>query len=784
MYKPNPDYYADEDISDLVSAADKGKAPYLIAMADELISRLVTGRPDLRHLRDLYEARRSPQAFAHLTHNYGIGNPGRVPFIPIVRNRIEYLKGKYLEAGIPHKVGCSNAFSMGLAQQEKVAFFLKEISQRLGNDISQQATAAQQGGEPTPMSLNQEEIARIAEHGKKFQSSLEIDSQHVLTDIIENPEYRTLTHMEKHLENLLVEGETGFDTRPGEPGMLAEHHVIPAEQLYCDAPRKSRFSETATCFVRRERMSIQHVLSLHGHKISAEERRTIAGRHCIGGMWESMPLGAEKYLDFYRTETGDMAFQTDQYRNWVTQQDGNPSNMVEVFTVQWIATNEINLDKTPEEIPAAVQELGLAPELISKGRAHGLNNVAPGAKAKKNVRYRQDLYEVVRIGSNIYPDMGKIENPVRPVNEPWRVRPTFRRYYLDLSLLSAASDSQDRSDIMHYFMENAGAMSGTKGSITPTSDIPLELGNTIQERIQASAGYRKLGQQLINPMQAGGTKGQFSNYQSFDDTIKGDTFTGFKMAIDLYDDTVSNLTGVNRQMLGDIAERDGKAVTEQAVTGGTVVTRPIFTLFDILMGDAFTDQLNYSRQSIKLAAQPGGNNLVRLGQSGIRTFTIDADKFALGHFNVTVRNGQKERKQLENMTNMAKEFAVNQLLPPEEAIDSLFYDSVTEAREHLIGKLREGSAAKMQQLTQENEQLKKQMEQLQKQAESSSGMQDQIAQAQVQQESQRIAIEDRAQRTDAAQGERELELDAQRVALERDQAVVNAPKQSAEIRNN
>lgn len=786
VYKTSVDFYQDQDVSELVPRAQKAAPPYLIAMADDLIGRLVSGRPDLRRLRSFYEGKRSPQSFAHLTKNYGIGNPGRVPFIPIISPRIEYLKGKYLESGIPHQIACSNSYALGVRQQEQNTMFIQELTRRVMAGMQQQQPAGAEGqegqGAAPAASVTQDELKRLHEQGRKFQSSLEISSQKVLTEFLTNPELRTVLLMQDHLENLLVERETAFDTRPGEPGMLARHQVVPAHQLYCDAPRSDRYSETATCFVRRELLSVQYVLSRWGGKMSPEERRTIAGNHNIGGPWENLPLGGEKYLDFYRTTDGsETVLPTEQYRQWVAQQDGHHGNMVEVFTIQWIANNEIDLADIAE-LPAAVAEMGLTAEQLMEGAGHHLENKAPAGKTskKKKTRWMQHLYEVVRIGSNIYPEMGEVRNPVRPTNEPWRVLPTFRRYTLPVSLVEKATDTQDKSDIFNYLMENAAVMAGTKGSTVPTSDIPLELGNTIHERITSSIGYRRLGQHLINPMQQGGTKGQFSNYQTFDDTLDGSTLQGYTTVINIYDEQASTITGVNRQMLGSIEERDGKDVTRQAIQGGTTVTRPVFVLFDTLMGDAFTDALNYSRQSLKLGTS-GTNKQLLLGDAARGTFLLDAEQFSLGHYRVSVGDGRKQKEQLDRMIQMANDFAVNNVLPPEEAINVLFIDSATEAKEHLVQTLRDANTAKMQQLTEENEQLKKQLQQSQGAQEKAAQGDAAAVQQQAKNDADRVQIEARAQAADERQGDEENDLRAQEVALQRDQAVTNASKSSEKV---
>jgi hypothetical protein len=62
----------------------------------------------------------------------------------------------------------------------------------------------------------------------------------------------------------------------------------------------------------------------------------------------------------------------------------------------------------------------------------------------------------------------------------------------------ATADLQDRYDLNLYKMDNAIALSGTKGAIIDMAQLPDSLGDTPEERIMKFTGYRKVGISLIN----------------------------------------------------------------------------------------------------------------------------------------------------------------------------------------------------------------------------------------------------------------------------------------------
>jgi hypothetical protein len=262
VYKPATNFYNGQDLSDLVSEKEKNQPQYLIAKADDLIARLVTGRPELRRARNLFESRRDPRRMEHLTDNYGIGNPGKVPFINLFRNRVLVLIGKFLEAEIPSQIACTDSVSIGTLEQERFEYGMKELVSRLLSGVQERVQQAQQGQQPdTPELLKQNRLKELADSLEEFQSSIEIQAGHVLNELLLDQELGLKTKLAKHLENLLVEGATYFTTEEGEPGLWGDHKVISAGNIFSDAPPTDTTTENVTAYVQRELLNKQAVLT-------------------------------------------------------------------------------------------------------------------------------------------------------------------------------------------------------------------------------------------------------------------------------------------------------------------------------------------------------------------------------------------------------------------------------------------------------------------------------------------------------------------------------------------
>jgi len=87
---------------------DKNSDDYLIAHCDTAIAELVFDKVSLVKAFNYYHGVRDRFQFAHLEHNYGIGNPTSIEFIPLVRKHIDALVGEYLATNITPKISCKD----------------------------------------------------------------------------------------------------------------------------------------------------------------------------------------------------------------------------------------------------------------------------------------------------------------------------------------------------------------------------------------------------------------------------------------------------------------------------------------------------------------------------------------------------------------------------------------------------------------------------------------------------------------------------------------------------
>jgi hypothetical protein len=119
---------------------------------------------------------------------------------------------------------------------------------------------------------------------------------------------------------------------------------------------------------------------------------------------------------------------------------------------------------------------------------------------------------------------------------------------------------QDEYDLLIYYKNNLIGNSGTSGSIIDVSLIPASLGVKWPERIQKWIAYKKAGLQLIDTTQEGrndnGNAPMNTIFNGFDDTLKAQAIQAIEVAIQSLENTVSSISGVFRERLNGIQQRD------------------------------------------------------------------------------------------------------------------------------------------------------------------------------------------------------------------------------------
>ena len=790
LFRPAPDVLKAADLSDLVPEADKLKAPYLIGNVDAAILQLVRSKRELRKYRDLYEGFRDPAEYRYLEENFGIGNPGRVKMIPIIRNRVQVLLGQHLQNPIKKRITCTDQQSIASLEQEKVEYAVKEVAQRLSAQLQNllqglgpapaapgAQPAEQPPGQPgqapaAPGLFGEAELQALGEQLHSFQAGLEISAQHVLDELLQSPELRLKEKFTLLLERLLVEARPYYRVMPRQQGHMPEYEAVAPEELHFVLPPGERWLRNGVRFVRRQLLTRQEVLTRYGYALTPEERRVIAGTAQTPNLaWDTVALGGERYLDYFGP--GGLAKPGAESAEWAsspTYRDqqtlgANVGDLVEVMHVEWLATSAIDLD---EEDPLDGYSASGEWEAGDHDPLGTLIEMSDGEqkRLKKNhTRYREDRYEGVRIGTGIYCALGRTRNVVRSISDPWRASCSYRGYVHDFSLVGKCKDIQDNSDILHYHADNLVASSGVKGSTVDVSLIPLWLDPDPAKRVAKHRAHRKQGTNLVDSSQEGANSQRGNAIGGdYDEGLDGNALRAIREQINYLDEVAGNITGVNRQMLGAITDQDLVGTTETARVQSTLITKPLFQIISTLIQDSLTDLLNACRSSY----QTGRKGVLTLGEAGQKVFTLHAH-FSLADYQVTVADGQEEIQQLQEFKQLSKEFVAAGILTPEDSIDFVGARSLTEVRQNLKRSAADARAKQTQQLQQQVEQLTQQLQQAQGQLQQVDQLRAQAQQGELQIKQGQLALEQTVAANNKEVADRANEIKEQGLELERDQ---------------
>lgn len=331
-------------------------------------------------------------------------------------------------------------------------------------------------------------------------------------------------------------------------------------------------------------------------------------------------------------------------------------------------------------------------------------------------------YEVVRIGSSMYILNGKDENTMRSVDTPNECNLTVNgMYYTDrtgtpYSLMLATANLQDKYDILHFYRDSAIASSGTVGGHVDVSHLPEFLGDTMPERLVKYLSYRKSGISLFDSSQ----EGQMLNttFPNYDDAIKVTTIQAIEMAIQSIESTASSITGVFRERLGGIEQRDAVQNIEVGMQQSYIITKQYYQAMDTIVREALSDSLNVAKKVYK----KGLTGSIILGDNRRQLFTALPEHFTLTDYDIHIIDSVTVIKEQELIKQVAMELTKGGQFDPEILVIVMTAKSLTEMKENVLSclKKKKDENSQLQQVNQALQQAQQAQQQAQKELQDAS----------------------------------------------------------------
>lgn len=215
-------------------------------------------------------------------------------------------------------------------------------------------------------------------------------------------------------------------------------------------------------------------------------------------------------------------------------------------------------------------------------------------------------YRTVRIGQDIYINYGLDEDVVRTHDNPSACTISVNGMYLlnrsnhPYSMVLACGNLQDIYNLLHFYRDNLIANSGSAGDFVDMSLLPSFLGKTPQERLLKYIGYKKNGLALLDSSQEGrmqtGEAPVNTIFNGYDDTVKGQAVQAIELAIQSTENECSSITGVFKERLNGIQQRDAVTNVQTSVNNSYTITKQYSQQMDCIMEEMLLDSLNVAKR--------------------------------------------------------------------------------------------------------------------------------------------------------------------------------------------
>lgn len=673
----------------------------LIDRTDECISELVYNKWELQKAYNYYHGKRDKKQFEYLEKNFGIGNPTSVSFTPLVKKHIDALIGEFLGTPILPKISCKDSETISNITRDKDLEITNAIVDYLKGHLKNSLLRFLEGKDIVDKAI-QDQLDKIVQNiDQSFISKYEIAAQDVVQYIMQSRETDMTTKLKMLLLDLLITGTPFFRVHETLSKTNIEIEVLDPLNTFVERNPNSIYVKDSYRAVVRKWMTKSQVLSQYGKELSREEVKLLRERwndYSEYGQYTS------SFRDSYPANECRHKSTSDRLPGYPENSTSSRMRWVPVYEVEWLETDS---------------------------------------------NFVMQRYSTVRIGEGIYILRGKDEHAIRTKDNPsytcLSVNGVFflNRSSEPYSLMLSCMDTQDRYDLLIYYRDNLIASSGNVGDWVDLSLIPASLGVQFPERIQKWIAYKKAGIGLIDTTQEGrnnnGNAPMNTIFNGYDNTVKQQAIAAIQTAIDALEITLSSITGVFRERLNGIEQRDAVSNIKQGVTNSFIITKQYYQQMDLLTCEILVDSLNQAKYTWK----NGLTGTLILGDQLQKVFTALPENFTFTDFDIHVISTTQILQEIQQIWQVIPDFIKGGQLSPDILFDVMSGKSLSEIKykvKQAFKQQKEENNA-IQQLQQKLEETTQQAEQMSKELKQTQQQLQQLNEQKMQLENQKIQLE-------------------------------------------
>lgn len=638
---------------------------------DKAISELVYAKYDLQKAYNYYNGIRDADQFRYLEEVYGANTPTTLHFTPLIKKHVDALIGEYLGTPIIPKIFCKDSETISNINRDKQLKIAYELQQYLKNHLKNSVLNLI-NGKSINDGLIEQQLKRIIEDiNNNFISEYEIAAQNVIEYIMQSRDTDMMTVLRDLLLDLLITGYAFYKVEPTVGNNNIKIRALSPLNTFIDRNFESPYIKNSYRVVVRDWMTKNQILNKYGKEMSASDRKELEQK------WSSIYDTAMYYVRLGENGgipvTDGLKAGTEVTPGYPDYRDGILHELIPVYEVEWVETDK---------------------------------------------DFVMQRYRTVRIGQDMYILKGKDENVMRSKSNPTYCSLSVNGIYFlnrgvkPYSLVLACSHLQDQYDLLHFYRDNLIANSGTVGDWIDLTLIPAELGVSLPERIIKWQALKKQGIGVLDSSQEGrmqtGQAPLNTIFNGFDNTVKAQAIQAIQIAIDSIEQTASSITGVFRERLNGIEQRDAVTNVKIGQNNSYIITKQYYHQMDLIVNEMLLDCLNLA----KVVFKNGLVGTIVLGDKYQKIFTALPEYFTLTDYDIRISTSSEIVKDLEQIKSVIPEFVKSGGLPPDIIIEALTCKSIPDLKYKIKKALRiqKDENNQLQQMSQQIEQLQKQLQ--------------------------------------------------------------------------
>lgn len=642
----------------------------LIEKTDKAINELVLPKYDLQKAYNYYNGIRDADQFRYLEEVYGKNTPTTLHFTPLIKKHIDALIGEYLGTPIIPKIFCKDSNTINNINREKQLKISSEIYKYLQKHLKNSILNFIDGKNIND-GLVEQQLNRIIEDiNNNFISEYEIAAQNVVDYIMQSRDTDLLTVLRDLLLDLLITGYTFYKVEPTTGNNNIRIRALSPLNTFIDRNFESPYIKNSYRAVVRNWMTKTQILNKYGKDMSSSDRKLLEEK------WDSIYDTAMYYVRLNKSSgipaTDGVLAGTEVTPGYPDTNSGFLKELIPVYEVEWLETDK---------------------------------------------DFVMQRYETIRIGEEIYILKGKNDHVIRSMSNPSYCSLSINGIYFlnrglkPYSMVLACAHLQDQYDLLNFYRDNLIANSGTVGDWIDLTLIPAELGVSLPERLIKWQALKKQGIGVLDSSQEGrlasGQAPLNTIFNGYDNTVKTQAIQAIQVAIDAIEQTTSSITGVFRERLNGIEQRDAVTNVKIGQNNSFIITKQYYHQMDLIVNEMLLDCLNLA----KIVFKNGLTGTIILGDKYQRVFTALPEYFTLTDHDIRILTSTDIVKDLEQIKSIIPEFVKSGGLPPDIIIEAITCKSIPDLKSKIkrAMQVQKDENNQIQNLTQQLQQIQEEL---------------------------------------------------------------------------